>query len=90
MIKLGHVFRPTVQKKKLRNPAHPPSPMKICRFFLQFFFEILPKFIDFVNSDDCIEKIIQKSIDYNQFLFENRFEVIKKQIFFLVKNEKFR
>ena len=31
-------------------------------FFAVFFFEIFPKFCDFVNSDDCIEKITSKAI----------------------------
>ena len=31
-------------------------------FLAVFFFEILPKFIDFVNSDGCIGKITSKSI----------------------------
>ena len=39
-------------------------------FFGVFFFEILPKFSDFVNSDDWIGKITSKSIklypDFNQ------------------------
>jgi len=29
---------------------------------LRFFFELLAKFSDFVNSDDCIGKITSKSI----------------------------
>ena len=28
--------------------------IKIVRFFFSYFFEILPKFNDFVNSDNCI------------------------------------
>ena len=56
--------------------------MKICRFFLQFFFEILPKFSDFVNSDDHIgKKSYRNLLDYIQFLFKNDLRLIKKQIF---------
>ena len=36
-----------------------------CTFFCSFFFEILKKFSDFVNSDDCIGKITSKSIRIN-------------------------
>ena len=39
-------------------------------FFMQFFFKFLPKFTDFINSDDCIGKITSKSIRMNPvFLF---------------------
>ena len=36
--------------------------MNIFRFFLAVFFKLLPKFTDFINSDNCIEKITSKSI----------------------------
>ena len=60
--------------------------MKNCRFFLHFFFEILPKFSDFVNFDDCIEKITSKLIRLQPVfikkkdlkLVRNRFILVKK------------
>ena len=36
--------------------------VKNCGFFFAFFFEILPKLSDFVNSGDYIGKITSKSI----------------------------
>ena len=50
--------------------------------FRFFFIEILPKFSDFVNSDDASgNKTLQNVSDYNPFLIKKRFEVIKKQTF---------
>ena len=43
--------------------------------FFAVFKEILPKFSDFVNSNDCIRKITPNILDYNQVLFKKRFEV---------------
>ena len=51
-----------------------------------FYVQLLPKFSDFVNSDDSIGKIISKSIRiYPVFIFflnvklmENRFFLVKK------------
>ena len=56
--------------------------MKI--FFWHFFFEILQKFRDFVNSDDCIGKSSSNSIRLQPVVFEKRLESNKKKI--LVKN----
>ena len=51
-------------------------------FFLQFFFKLLPKFSDFINSDNCIEKITSKPIRlYPVF--------IQKNIYFNKKKENF-
>ena len=47
---------------------------KYLGFFLQFFFKLLPKFSNFINSDDCIGKIKSKAIRYIKFLFKNFFE----------------
>ena len=44
---------------------------------MQFFFEILSKFSDFVNSDDCIGKINQNLSDYNQFLLKKGLKLIQ-------------
>ena len=54
--------------------------------FLQFFFfELLQKFNDFVNSDDCIGKITSKSISlYPIFIKKKDLKSIKNR-FFLVK-----
>ena len=38
-------------------------------FFCSFFFKLLTKFSDFINSDDCIVKSHQNLSDYIQFLF---------------------
>ena len=55
--------------------------MKDFKFFFTVCLEILPKFSDLVNFDYCIEKILSKSSDHNQFLFKKIFENNKKQIF---------
>ena len=39
-------------------------------FFLQFFFKSLPKFSDFINSNNCIEKSHQNLSDYMQVLLK--------------------
>ena len=44
-----------------------------------FFFKLLTKFRDFVNSNDCIRKITSKLSNDVQFLFKKIFEVDKKQ-----------
>ena len=45
---------------------------KNCRFFLAIFFKLFLKLNDFINSDDCIGKIISKSIRlYPVFIHEN-------------------
>ena len=49
------------------------------------FFEILPMFSDFVNSDGYIGKITSKSSDYSQVLLKNIFDVNKIQ-FFSIEN----
>ena len=54
-----------------------------CRFFFAVsFFEILPKFIYFVNSDDFIGKITSKSIRLQPLFIKKRFKVNKKTDFF--------
>ena len=54
--------------------------------FFSDFFKILPKFSDFVNSDDCIEKKTHENLsDYNQFLLILFCMLIKKQIFYCEK-----
>ena len=45
------------------------------------FLKLFPKFSDFINSDDCIGKIISNLLEYIQFSFKIRFEVDKKYIF---------
>jgi len=52
--------------------------------FRIFFLELLAKFNDFVNSDDCIEKIASKSIGLKPVIIQKRFEVDKDR-FYLVK-----
>ena len=52
--------------------------MKYFRFFLAVFFEIVPKFSDFVNSDDCIGNITPKSIRLQSVFFLN-IDVNKKK-----------
>ena len=47
--------------------------------FFAVFFEILPNFSDFVNSDDCIGKITSKSARLQLFFIKKKFEVIKKK-----------
>jgi len=55
-----------------------------CRFsFLQFFFEILPKFSDFVHFDGCIGKIRPQPV-----FIQKIFEVDEKTDFF--SSEKMR
>ena len=45
------------------------------------FFDILPKFSDFVNSNDSIGKITSKSIRIQPVFITKIFKVNKKQIF---------
>ena len=60
--------------------------MKFVRFFFVVFLEILPKFIDFVNSNDCIGKnhvkIYQTTISFysKKYLksMKNRLSLVKK------------
>ena len=54
--------------------------IKICRILFAVFYELLPKFSDFVNSDECIRQITSQSISL-RVLFKKRFEVYEKQIF---------
>ena len=58
--------------------------MKNVWFFFVVFEEILQKFRDFVNSDDCIGKSSSNSIRLQPVVFEKRLESNKKKI--LVKN----
>ena len=51
-----------------------------------FFLKLLPKFCDFVCSNDCIRKITSKSIRlYPVFILKNDLKVIKKGIIFCEK-----
>ena len=52
--------------------------MKFFRFFYAVFFILLPKFTDFINSDDCIGKFTSNLSGYIQFLFKKIFEFNKK------------
>jgi len=54
--------------------------MTYFRFSFQFFFKFLPKFSDFINSDDSIEKITSKSIRLYLILFKKIYDLIKKGI----------
>ena len=57
--------------------------MKYVRFFAVFFFEILPKFSIFVNSDDCSGRMTPKSIELQPiFIKKKKFKSIKKTDFF--------
>ena len=57
------------------------SKMKIICFFLQFFFKLLPKLSDLINSDDCIDKIRSKSIRLHPVFIKKTFELKKKGLF---------
>ena len=60
--------------------------MKIFRFLFGFFFKLLPKFSDFIDSDDWIEKKWHQILSrYIQFLFKKRFYIIKKGLFLIKK-----
>ena len=50
-------------------------------FFIAVFIAILPKFSDFVNSDDCMGKITSKSIRLQRVFSQKGFKVKIKQIF---------
>ena len=52
--------------------------MKNCRFSFTVFFTLLPKFSDLINSDDCIGKMISKSMRLYSFLLKKRIELNKK------------
>ena len=51
--------------------------MRIVRFF-----EMLLKFSDLINPDNCIAKIISKSIRLQPVFIKKKFEVNIEQIFF--------
>ena len=53
--------------------------------FFYFFFKLLPNFIDFKNSEDCIGKITSKSVA--QFLLKKYFHIIRNWI---ISGEKMR
>ena len=55
------------------------SKFKNYRIFFCSFFEIIPKFSDFVNSDDCIGKILSKSIRPQSVFIKKRASVYKIQ-----------
>ena len=54
-------------------------------FFCSFFFKLLPKCSDFINSDDCIGKITSKSIRLKPSFILKNVEVIDRQIFSIEK-----
>ena len=56
---------------------------KLGIFFSATIFNLLPKFSDFISSDDCIGKITAKSIRLYPFLFRKRVEFNKKKDYFL-------
>ena len=45
---------------------------KNVRFFLGFFFKLLPNFSAFINADDCIGKITSKSILLYSFYIQKK------------------
>ena len=47
----------------------------VCFFFAVFFFKLLPKFSDLINPDDCIGKILSKSIRLTVFSFYSKNEL---------------
>ena len=47
-------------------------------YFFSFFFNLIPNFSDFVNSDDCIVKLYQNLLEYIHSLLENKIEVNEK------------
>ena len=60
--------------------------MKYLKFFLQYFFSnILPKFSDFVNSEDCIGKITLEFIRPQPVSIKKNIWSFKKQIFSIEK-----
>ena len=54
-------------------------------FFQLFFFELLPKFSDFVNSNDCIGKVTSKAIWLYPVFIKKKIIIIMKNRFFVVK-----
>ena len=54
-------------------------------FFFAAFFEILPKFSDFVNSDDYIRKIICKYIKLQPASIKKKDSKVIKNLFFQEK-----
>ena len=55
--------------------------------FFAVFLELLPKFSDFVNSDNFIRKITSNYQNIHSFYIKKRFEV-KNKIKILVRNRK--
>ena len=59
---------------------------KIMCVFFAVFFKLLPKYRNFVNSDNCIGKKLHQNLsDCNQFLFDKRFKFNKKGIIYSEK-----
>ena len=52
---------------------------------MALFYRLLPKFSDFINSDDCIEKITSKSIRLQPDFIFKILKLIKKLIIFSEK-----
>ena len=50
-----------------------------------YFFELLPKFSNFVNSNDCIGKITLEYIRLYPVFIQKRFEINKKIRYFLLE-----
>ena len=48
------------------------SELNDSRLFCRFFFELLSKFSDIINSDDCIGKITSKSVRLQPFLIQEK------------------
>ena len=46
--------------------------MENCKFFLADFIKLLPKFRNFINVDNCIGKIISKSIRLYADFFQKK------------------
>ena len=49
--------------------------------FFAVFLELLPELSDFINSNDSIEKITSKSIEYIQSLLKKDLKSIKNRFF---------
>ena len=52
--------------------------LKKCRFFYRYIFKVLQKFSDFVNSDDCIEKLTSKYVRLYPVFIKRICEMNKK------------
>ena len=57
------------------------------KYIFSVFIKLLREYSNFINSDDCIGKMISKAISLNPVFIQKRFDLDKKEI---ISSEKIR